>query len=125
VAAADLLEQDEDRWRDVLRRAAASCWRDGRGWNHTLCHGDSGVWEVLDHALAHGVAPAGVDRATRDAHLLSSLEEFGPISGMARDTFAPGLLPGVGGIAYQLLRMHPDSPLPSLLLPDPGPADPL
>jgi len=24
-------------------------------------------------------------------------------------------------VAYQLLRMHPDSDLPSVLLPDPGP----
>jgi lantibiotic modifying enzyme len=36
---------------------------------------------------------------------------------MARDAFAPGLMPGLGGVAYQLLRMHPDSGLPSILIP--------
>ncbi|QMU80254.1 type 2 lantipeptide synthetase LanM [Streptacidiphilus sp. PB12-B1b] len=118
-------DRHRDRWRDVLRRAAASCWADGVGWNHTLCHGDFGVWEVVDHALSAGVAPVGLDRPALDAHLISGLEEYGPISGLARDTFAPGLLPGVGGIAYQLLRMHPDSPLPSVLLPDPGHPTPL
>ncbi|MFI6094905.1 type 2 lanthipeptide synthetase LanM family protein [Lentzea sp. NPDC051213] len=105
--------------RDVLRRAAAVCWESGLGWNHTLCHGDLGAWEVIDAALAAGVGP--VDRVTLDAHVLSSLEEYGPISGMAREAFSPGLLPGLGGVAYQLLRMHPDCTLPSVLLPDPGP----
>jgi hypothetical protein len=62
-----------------------------------------------------------VDRVTLDGHVLSSLEEHGPISGMAREAFSPGLLPGLGGVAYQLLRMHPDCTLPSVLLPDPGP----
>jgi type 2 lantibiotic biosynthesis protein LanM len=129
VAAVDLArharDDDRARWREVLRRAAASCWADGTGWNHTLCHGDFGVWEVVDHALAAGVAPAGLDRPALDARMIAGLEEYGLISGLARDTFAPGLLPGVGGIGYQLLRMHPDSPLPSVLLPDPGEAAPL
>ena len=125
VTAADLARHDRDRWSGVLRRAAASCWADGTGWNHTLCHGDFGVWEVLDHALAAGLAPAGLDRAALDAQTIGSVEEYGPVSGLARNTFTPGLLPGVGEMAYQLLRMHPDSPLPSVLLPDPGPARPL
>lgn len=119
VAAADLLQNGEGRWRDVLRRAAEACWESGLGWNHTLCHGDLGVWEVVDSALGAGVGP--VDRVTLDGHVLSSLEEHGPISGMAREAFSPGLLPGLGGVAYQLLRMHPDCTLPSVLLPDPGP----
>jgi lantibiotic modifying enzyme len=52
-----------------------------------------------------------------DAHVIGGLEEFGAISGLARDAFSPGLLPGLGGVAYQLLRMHPASDLPSVLLP--------
>ena len=36
---------------------------------------------------------------------------------MVRDAFVPGLMPGVGGVAYQLLRAHPDSNLPSILIP--------
>jgi lantibiotic modifying enzyme len=47
--------------------------------------------------------------------LLTSLEDNGPSCGLTRDAFAPGLMPGLGGIAYQLLRMHPDHELPSLL----------
>ncbi|WP_157251549.1 type 2 lanthipeptide synthetase LanM family protein [Nonomuraea typhae] len=118
VAADRWAREGGARWRDRLERAAEACWRDGTGWNHTLCHGDLGVWEVIEHARAAGVAP--VDRARLDAHILGSLEENGPISGLARDAFAPGILPGLGGVAYQLLRMHPDCTLPSVLLPDLG-----
>ncbi|WP_214323833.1 type 2 lanthipeptide synthetase LanM family protein [Nonomuraea sediminis] len=116
VAADQLARGGGALWRDRLARAAASCWADGTGWNHTLCHGDLGSWEVIEHARAAGVAP--VERARLDAHILGSLETNGPISGLARDAFAPGLLPGLGGVAYQLLRMHPDCALPSVLLPD-------
>jgi lantibiotic modifying enzyme len=109
-------------WREPVRAAAASSWERGTGWNHTLCHGDFGVWEVVTAAMARGLGPAGLDRSTVDAHLVGVVEEFGVVTGMARDAFVPGLLPGAGGIAYQLLRLHPDCPLPSVLLPDPGPA---
>lgn len=37
---------------------------------------------------------------------------------MARDAFSPGLMAGAGGVAYQLLRLHPECDLPSVLLPD-------
>ncbi len=123
VVAADLLARTgAARWRDVLRRAAAGCWTRGLDGNHTLCHGALGNWEVVGSAMAAGLGPAGLDRATLDAHVLSGLEDFGPSCGLATDTLEPGVMTGVSGIAYQLLRMHPDSRLPSLLLPDPGPA---
>jgi hypothetical protein len=77
----------------------------------------------MDLALAAGIAPAGLDRTGLDARIVSDLGEHGPVSGLARDTLNPGLLPGIGGMAYQLLRMNPACPLPSVLLPDPGPAD--
>ncbi|MDP9864479.1 MULTISPECIES: type 2 lanthipeptide synthetase LanM family protein [Streptosporangium] len=119
VAADRLAREGGERWRETLRRAAAACWGEGLGWNHTLCHGDLGAWEVIDLALAAGVGPRGVDRERLDASILGGIEEHGPVSGLARDVFAPGLLPGLGGVAYQLLRMRAGGALPSVLLPDP------
>ncbi|WP_214416726.1 type 2 lanthipeptide synthetase LanM family protein [Sphaerisporangium fuscum] len=120
VVAADLLAREDDRrHRDVLRRAAASCWSHGFDWNHTLCHGDLGNWEVLHRAIEVGLGPEGLSPQALAARVIGSLERHGPVSGLARDAFAPGLLSGVGGIVYQLLRMHPESRLPSVLLPDP------
>lgn len=120
VAAVDLfLRTGEPRWADVIRRAAASGWTHGTGWNHTLCHGDLGLWELLADADALGLAPPGHDREAVTAHAVAVVEEYGVVTGMARDAFSPGLLPGAGGIAYQLLRLHPECALPSVLLPDP------
>ena len=117
LVAADLLAAGRTSAREQLRRAAATCWVDGMGWTHTLCHGDFGNLELYDAALSAGVAPAGVSRTTLHAQLITSVECHGPVSGLSRDAFTPGLLMGIGGIAYQLLRMHPECPLPSVLLP--------
>jgi type 2 lantibiotic biosynthesis protein LanM len=121
VVAADLGADHDPRWREVLGRAAASTFTFGLGATHTLCHGDLGSWEVLAQAAQAGVAPPGLTREALAARILSSLEEFGPRCAMTNNMFRPGLLSGMGGIAYQLLRMHPECDLPSLLLPDPGP----
>ena len=124
IVAADRMRRGgpvEDRWRDVLMRAGEACRTVGMGWNHTLCHGDLGAWEVITLAIEAGVPPPGLDRPELDGFILSGLEQHGPVSGFARDAFSPALMSGLGGVAYQLLRMHPDSDLPSVLLPDPGP----
>lgn len=121
VAALDLSRRTgEAWWSDVIRRATTSGWHRGTGWNHTLCHGDLGLCALLADADATGLGPPGLDRRAVTAHAVAVLEEYGVVTGMARDAFSPGLLPGAGGIAYQLLRLHPDCTLPSVLLPDPG-----
>jgi type 2 lantibiotic biosynthesis protein LanM len=94
--------------RAVRERAAKVTWADGMGWNHTLCHGDFGAWELLREFH---------DPQTLQGYLLTSLERHGAVSGLARDAFSPGLLPGLGGVAYQLLRMHPGCALPTVLIP--------
>ncbi len=124
IAAVDLLRHGgvyADDWRDMVRVAAAASWHRGTGWNHTLCHGDLGVWELVTSSMVKGLGPHGLDRSAVDAHMVGAIEEFGVITGVARDTFTPGLLDGAGGIAYQLLRLDPECSLPSVLLPDPGP----
>lgn len=98
-----------------LRYAADATWRLGVGWNHSACHGDLGAWEVLDRAMALGVGPDGLTRESLMASILTALEQHGPVCGIVRDALMPGLLPGIGGVAYQLLRWHPESDLPSIL----------
>lgn len=104
-----------DATRVVLRRAAAAVWRQGVGWNHSACHGDASVLELLSAAIEFGEGPPGLTREELLERYLTSLEDHGPVCGMTRDTFSPGLMPGLGGIAYQLLRAHPQSTLPSIL----------
>jgi type 2 lantibiotic biosynthesis protein LanM len=115
ISAADLAQRGWDGAAALTARAARVAARDGFGWNHTLCHGDMGCWELLHEALALGQAPAGLDQSRLDAQIITSLEDNGPVSGLARDAYSPGMLAGHGGIAYQLLRLHPGSDLPSIL----------
>lgn len=106
--------------RQTLHRSAAATWRLGVGWNHCACHGDLGAWELLERAIALGEGPKDVTDLHLREMLLTSLEDHGASCGMVREAFSPGLMPGLGGIAYQLLRMHPDNGLPSILTPGMG-----
>jgi type 2 lantibiotic biosynthesis protein LanM len=115
IAAADLLARGWPGADDVVHRAAATVGRDGFGWNHTLCHGNFGCWELLVTAAAAGCAPAGLARSSLDAQVIGSLEDNQPVTGLARDAYSPGLMAGQGGMAYQLLRLNPDCDLPSVL----------
>jgi len=120
LASADLIARRLTGNTDHLstvRRAAEACWSLGMGWNHTVCHGDLGCWELLHRAFLLDAGPAGLDEQAVTAAIVSSIEAHGPVSGLARAAFCPGLMPGLGGVAYQLLRMDPRSDLPSLLLP--------
>ncbi|MFP2927391.1 type 2 lanthipeptide synthetase LanM family protein [Pyxidicoccus sp. 3LG] len=117
LAACDLYARTRaPRQLDVSRRARAAGLREGFGWSHTLCHGDLGLWELLE--TGRRVDPDGqlADRDGWDAAILSGLEERGPVGGWSRDAFTPGLMPGIGGIIHLLLRMHPESRLASPLL---------
>lgn len=101
--------------RLLLRRATAATWRFGLGLDHCLCHGDLSVWELFEHAIAAGEAPEGMSSECLQASILSSLESHGLTCGITNGIFVPGLMTGAAGVAYQLLRMHPASPLPSVL----------
>jgi type 2 lantibiotic biosynthesis protein LanM len=104
--------------RQDLHRAAAATWRLGMGWNHCACHGDLGAWELLDHAIAAGEGPPGLGTSSLLDLILTGLEDHGPLCGIAGNACVPGLLPGLGGVAYQLLRAHREADLPSILIPN-------
>ena len=109
ISAADLARRGWAGAAALTARAAVVAARNGLGYNHTLCHGDLGCWELLSQGLA------GLDRSGLDAQMITSLEDNGPVSGLAANAYSPGLFAGLGGIAYQLLRLHPHSDLPSVL----------
>ncbi|WP_457831943.1 hypothetical protein, partial [Staphylococcus aureus] len=52
--------------------------------------------------------------------VLASLESNGATHGLVGGAFAPGLMTGLSGMVYQLLRAHPQSKLPSVMLPGGG-----
>ncbi len=88
----------------------------GLGWNHCICHGDFGTWDLIGNTKVRQIMDMPMSAETFCASVLASLDVHGPTCGVTRDAFLPGLFTGHGGIAYQLLRMHPDCTLPSALM---------
>ncbi|MEA9563586.1 MULTISPECIES: type 2 lanthipeptide synthetase LanM family protein [unclassified Xanthomonas] len=117
LAHADLDPQlTHTRTREVLRIATDATRRQGLGWNHCACHGDLGAWELFDTAARLQPAKHREMATELLGSVLTSIEEHGACCGLLRDTLSPGLMPGLGGIAYQLLRAHPQHRVPSILL---------
>lgn len=119
LAAIDLDPMlDDSQVRDRVATAAATAWTQGIGQNHGICHGDMGAWELLDRSIRAGAGPTGLEREKLLASLVGSLERHGPVCGLAGKSYTPGLMGGLAGVTYQLLRAHPDSPLPSVMTMD-------
>jgi lantibiotic modifying enzyme len=117
LAAGDIYARTgELSYLEMLRRAWPATVNKGFGWSHTLCHGDLGTWEMLELARAIDPRYDGLDRDSASSEILSGLEEHGPLGGLAREAFSPGLMSGLGGVIHSLLRMHPENPLCSPLL---------
>ncbi|MEU6976946.1 type 2 lanthipeptide synthetase LanM family protein [Streptomyces sp. NPDC046371] len=116
LAAIDLHARTGDprHLRTALRSGPAGL-REGFGWSHTLCHGDLGLSELL-HRLRALEGYEGPSAAQADGELLTGIEQRGPVGGLAKEAFSPGLLPGLSGVVHHLLGMHPDARLGSPLL---------
>jgi type 2 lantibiotic biosynthesis protein LanM len=81
----------------------------------SLCHGELGVIEALGVLAAGGdeEVQAAVNRRT--GLLLGALDEFGAVCGTPGAVASPGLLTGLAGIGYGLLRIGFASRVPSVL----------
>ncbi|HEY4592362.1 MAG TPA: lanthionine synthetase LanC family protein, partial [Thermoanaerobaculia bacterium] len=92
----------------------------GFGWCHPLCHGDLGALELILEAERALDAP-GLD-GERDrglVQLLASLDQHGFLSGLPGHVEAPGLMDGLAGLGFGLLRQAFPDRVPSVLLLDP------
>ncbi len=82
----------------------------------SLCHGELGAVEPLawltesDHPAVEGV------RQNRIRLVLAALQQYGPQCGTPRAVPSPGLLTGLAGIGYGLLRLAFPKRVPSVLL---------
>ncbi|MEV4414300.1 type 2 lanthipeptide synthetase LanM family protein, partial [Catellatospora sp. NPDC049609] len=85
--------------------------------NHSICHGDLGNVEALRTAAQ----AAGDEDVARQAELvaasvLANIEESGRLCGVPLGAETPGLMSGVAGIGYNLLRLALPERIPSVLL---------
>lgn len=84
----------------------------------SLCHGELGVMEALVALAGGGDERAAAVRDRGAALLLGALETYGPRCGTPRGVPSPGLLTGLAGIGYGLLRLGFADEVPSTLLLD-------
>ena len=89
---------------------------------HSLCHGELGVLEGLSVAARRGSGEAAWLLRRRLAGLLDSIAADGPRCATPAGVRTPGLLHGISGIGYGLLRLAAPVQVPSVLLFDPAPA---
>ena len=93
----------------------------GFGANHSLCHGDLGNLELLRMAMTERELSAGlgpvVDALQRS--ILAQIDEFGPQCGIPLAVETPGLMTGLAGVGYGLLRISAPEVVPSVLTMEP------
>lgn len=87
-------------------------------YGHSLCHGELGNLELLAGAIAAGHTELAGEHARRTNIVLDQLSN-GPRCGTPAGVPSPGLMTGLAGIGYGLLRQAVPERVPSVLLLDP------
>jgi type 2 lantibiotic biosynthesis protein LanM len=82
----------------------------------SLCHGELGVVEALTELAVRGDPRAAAARARRTGQLLVAIEHGGAHCGTPDGVPSPGLLTGLAGLGYGLLRVGFADDVPSVLL---------
>ncbi|MFE6745157.1 type 2 lanthipeptide synthetase LanM family protein [Kitasatospora purpeofusca] len=105
---------------DWAQRAVRNTARATPLGDHSLCHGELGVLELLGR---HGPAAGRTPWVRRAGALLAAVDQDGARSGTPDHVPHPGLLTGLAGIGHGLLRLgFPDQVPSALLLRPRGPA---
>lgn len=117
---ASLQCHDDAAMRAEIDAVVQTVLTEGFGRNHSLCHGDMGNLEVL--LLATRLLPdcySWEKTEPLQAALLASMRAQGWFSGIARPIETPGLMLGLSGTGYALLRLADPERIPSVLVLDP------
>ncbi|HEV2854526.1 MAG TPA: type 2 lanthipeptide synthetase LanM family protein [Thermoanaerobaculia bacterium] len=110
---------DDAEIEGEVRAALASTRKEGFGGSHCLCHGDLGNLDLLLTAAGDLRDPALGEAAGRlAAGILAEAETGGFRCGGNADQEIPGLLTGLAGIGYGLLRAANPERVPSVLILD-------
>ena len=108
---------DDPEMLSEIRAAVRSTLAEGFGFNHCLCHGDLGNLELVREAgRVLGEEELTAEAGRLAARILAQVESAGPRCGASTHTEVPGLLAGLAGIGYGLLRAACPERVPSVLL---------
>lgn len=111
-----LAHVDDPEIRREIEAAVRTTLRHGFGLNHSLCHGDLGNLEFLLEAgrvLGDQELLGRVEEFT--AAILDSIDQYGLLCGTPKAIETPGLMTGIAGIGYGLLRLAAPERVPSIL----------
>jgi type 2 lantibiotic biosynthesis protein LanM len=107
---------DDVALRDEIDTALRTTLMTGFGLNHILCHGDLGNLELLlCAAQAFPESAWGVELERLTAAIVRSIERDGWLCANPMNLESPGLMTGLAGIGYQLLRLAEPGRVPSVL----------
>jgi type 2 lantibiotic biosynthesis protein LanM len=107
---------DDAKIRDEIDIALKNTLDQGFNSNHSLCHGDLGNLELLlQTSMTFGDSKwhSKLNRLT--AQILESIDRQGWICAVPLSIETPGLMTGLAGIGYELLRLAEPTRVPSVL----------
>lgn len=113
---AALKYRDDEQMRQEISIALATTITGGFGHNQSLCHGDLGNLETLltaTQVLAEPYYDSELKRLT--ALVFNGIQKHGWVTGVPMGIETPGLMTGLAGIGYQLLRLAEPMCIPSVL----------
>jgi lantibiotic modifying enzyme len=107
---------DDEKVRDEIRAALNNTLARGFNLNHCLCHGDLGNVELLLQAAKRLDDPSLPSRIHRTAtNIVESIRRDGWLCGTPSGVESPGLMIGLSGIGYGLLRLAQPESVPAVL----------
>lgn len=108
---------DNAEIRSEISTALKTTLAKGFGKNHSLCHGDLGNLELLLQASLTLNDPDWEMQVKRLAGMiLDSIDRDGWLCGVPSGIETPGLMTGLAGIGYGLLRLAAPEQVPSVLV---------
>jgi lantibiotic modifying enzyme len=107
---------DDPAIRTEIDRAVQTTLTSGLGGNHSLCHGDLGNLELLLQASETLGCPEPRQLDRMAAMVLDSVSQLGWLCGNPGRVESPGLMTGIAGIGYGLLRLTEPARVPSVLV---------
>jgi type 2 lantibiotic biosynthesis protein LanM len=117
----DSLQYMDDRdSRDEIRIGLRKMVESGFGESHCLCHGDLGTLDILLHA-ARRVDESWWSECGKPlaSQAMATIVERGCLCGTQTSLATPGLMIGLAGIGYGLLRLACPERIPSVLVLEP------
>ncbi|MBV9690773.1 MAG: type 2 lantipeptide synthetase LanM family protein [Ktedonobacteraceae bacterium] len=108
---------DDTTIREEIDIALKTTIFEGISENHSLCHGALGNVDLLLMATQIlGDSPYRESLERVKAMVVDSIDECGWVTGVPLGVETPGLMTGLAGIGYELLRLAEPERVPSVLL---------